>query len=904
MIGQTLGHYLVEGRLGAGGMGEVYRARDTRLGRSVAIKVLPEVFAQDPERVARFDREARVLAALNHANIAALFGFEEQDQRHFLVMELIEGQTLAERIASAPVTVEETLKIAHQIAEALEAAHEKGIVHRDLKPANVKITPEGKVKVLDFGLAKAMEATSTNTTMSNSPTLSLAATNAGVILGTAAYMSPEQAKGFEADQRSDIFSFGCILYEMLTGRQPFQGDTVAEVLAGVLAREPDLTTLPTNLNPRIVELLRRCLEKNPKKRWHAVADTRVEIDAITSDPRGLVIQPEPVVVTKPLWKRAISIAAALLIGGVIAGSAAWYLKPAPQPMVARFPFVLADGQQFTNAGRQLIAVSPDGTQFVYVANQRLYLKPMRELNAIPIQGTEISQGVLNPVFSADGKSLAFWSAADQSYKRIAVSGGAPVTITAGDPPFGVSWSANDEILFGTAAKGIMRVPAKGGKPETIVTVKPDEAAHGPQALPDGQSVLFTLAGSSGGVERWDKAKIVVENLKTHQRKTLIEGGTDGRYVPTGHIVFALSGNLLAVPFDLKKLEVTGGPVPIVEGVRTAGANTGSAHFGFSDTGALVYIPGTGATGVTNVELVLVDRAGMTKKLGLPTGPYSSPRMSPNGKQLAFAFDDGKEQNIFIWDLAGTTSMRRLTFGGKNYFPLWSGDGERVLYRSDRENGQAIYSQRADGTGTAERITPPEIAGAQAPVPNSWSTKNQMFSFMGEKNGDYSVWTYSIPDKKFAIFFDAPSSAQNESAFSPDGKWIAYHSNESGRYDVYVQPVPATGAKFQITRPPGAQGHHPLWSPDGKELFYMSNQQLFSVAVQTQNGFTFGNPIELPIKGISGTTAGNRLYDLTPDGKQFLVMFPPGQSQADGRANLQIQVVLNWFEELKQRVGSK
>ena len=473
-------------------MGEVYRATDTRLGRSVAIKALPDLFALDPERVARFEREARLLASLNHANIAGLHGLEPADGKFFLVMELVEGDTLAERIRRGPIPVEEALGYARQMAEALEAAHEKGVIHRDLKPANVKITPEGKIKVLDFGLAKAMEPGSQagdgRPNVSHSPTLSLNATFAGVILGTAAYMAPEQAKGAATDQRSDIFAFGCVLYEMLTGRQVFTGDTVTEVLASVLKSEADLTLLPPHLNPRLTELIRRCLAKDPKRRWHAAADLRVEIETILVDPQGLAVPARADAPRQPLWKRALPFAATAAVVGTVSAGVAWNVRPAPGAQVARFAIVLPDGQQLTRLGRHNIAVSPDGQSLVYVANNQLYLRTMGDVEARPIQGT--NQDINTPFFSPDGQWIGFYAVPEAKLKKIAITGGASVTIGDFTNPYGAAWGPEDQILLGGGEQGIARVSASGGTPETVIKAEAGEVAHGPQMLPDGNRVMF------------------------------------------------------------------------------------------------------------------------------------------------------------------------------------------------------------------------------------------------------------------------------------------------------------------------------------------------------------------------------------------------------------------------------
>jgi serine/threonine-protein kinase len=777
MIGKVLAQYEIESRLGAGGMGEVYQARDTRLGRNVAVKLLPEIFSRDEDRIARFQREAKVLASLNHHNIAALHGLEQFEHIHFLVMELVDGETLAERLRRGPMPPDEALRLACQIAEALEAAHEKGVVHRDLKPANVKITTESKVKVLDFGLAKAMDSAPSNVTLSNSPTLSMAGTNAGVILGTAAYMSPEQANGFTADARSDIFSFGCVLYEMLAGRQAFQGQTISEILASVLAREPDFSLIPANLNPRINQLLRRCLEKNPKRRWQAIGDVRIEMETILAEPRNLIIEPSVAASRLPLWRRAIPLAATAVLFSVLAGAAVWNLKPSPPAApLARYTFTLPEGQQLPPVSRQIVAIAPDGMEFVYVASNRLYLKSMRELQPIAIQGTESPQGIAMPVFSPDGQSVAFYSVSEQAIKRIAVSGGAAVPVCAADAPLGMSWGENDEIVFGQGTKGIMSVSAKGGQARTLIGGKTNELVHGPQILPGGKAVLFTvLQAGLQGANRWDKAQIVVQPLPSGDR-IILETGSDGRYVPTGHIIYALAGTLLAVPFDAKRLKTSGGPVPLVEGVRITGFLAGSAQFSFSNTGSLIYVEGA-AIGSVPLSLMTVDRNGKTRPVGLPPAPYQSPRFSPNGKQLALVTTDPNENFVSVYDMSGKNALKRLTFGGASQYPLWSGDGERILFMSSREGDGGVWWQRADGAGVAERITKSEPGVANAP--ESWSSSGDLFSISSAKNSgtDNSIWTHSLKDMQTSLFYDKAGSNQHQGHFSPDGRWMVYESNE-------------------------------------------------------------------------------------------------------------------------------
>ena len=905
MIGTKLAHYEITGHLGTGGMGEVYQATDSKLGRSVAIKLLPETFASDADRAARFQREARVLASLNHPNIAAIHGLEADSGRTFLVMELVPGETLAERIQRGPIPVDETLAFAKHIADALEAAHEKGIVHRDLKPANVKITPDGKVKVLDFGLAKATEDSPGQSTLSQSPTLSLAGTQAGMILGTAAYMSPEQAKGLNTDQRSDIFSFGAVFFEMVTGRQAFQGDSVSEVLASILAREPDLSLMPNGLNPKIYDLLRRALEKNPKRRWHAIGDLRVELEAAMAEPlakpqeapQGATASP------KPLWKRAVPVAAAIVLTAALTSAGMWYFTPSTPKPLTRFPVTLAEGQQFTGRGRMVVAISPDGSQMVYAANSRLYHRAMSELEARPIPGTETWTLPINPVFSPDGRSLAFWAASDQTLKRIALTGGASVTLCPADPVFGMSWGA-DGIVFG-GTKGILRVSVDGGKPEVLVSVENGEIAHGPQVLPGGEAVLYTVSTSASNA--WDKAKIFVQPLKPGSaRQLLIDGGADARYVSTGHIVYAYGGTLFAVPFDLRRLQVTGGggQVPVVEGVRrSAGLTTGSAQFSFSDTGSLIYVPGPVSISVgAQITLATLGRQGGLERLKVPLKAYAFPRVSPDGKRVAVSTDDGKDSNVWIYDLDGSTAPRQLTLGGANRYPVWSAN-ERVAFQSDRDGDLAIFWQKADGTGMAERLTKPEQGVAH--IPDSWSRDGKALAYTALKGSEAAVWIYSVQNKKASVFEEKAGARIGRAAFSPGGQWLAYQSTETGTNQIFVQPFPSTGsAKYPIAR-----GGHPFWSIDGREILYNpANGQIAFVGISTGPTFSFGEPTIMQLSGLRSRNpvTDPRVWDVMPDGRKIIGTADASADPTSSGtpAGLQIQVVLNWFEDLKQRMSAK
>ena len=772
MIGRTFAHYEIKARLGAGGMGEVYQATDTKLGRSVAIKILPDKFASDPDRVARFGREAKMLAALNHPNIAAIYGLEESDATHFLVLELAEGETLADRLQRTPIPATEALQIARQIAEALESAHDKGVIHRDIKPANIKIAPDGKVKVLDFGLAKAFAADPVNSQLTNSPTMSLAATHAGVILGTAAYMSPEQAKGtVQIDKRTDLFSLGCVIYEMLTGRQPFQGDSITEVLAGVLAREADLNLLPPNLNPKITDLVRRCLQKDLKKRWQGAGDLRVEIESILANPAGLEVNPSTSGKPK-IWKGAALVIAGLIAGTAIGGLVILRLRPVTAEKPVRFSFELPTGQSFTRAGRQVVTISPDGANIVYVANQQLYIRAIGEMSARPIPGT--SQDPILPFFSPDGQSIGFYAASDGTLKRIAISGGAAVALCKIDAPTGANWEG-DRIVFAQGPKGIFEVAATGGTPKQLAKVSDDEVAESPEFLPGGNAIIFTIAKSTG-TDRFDSARIVVHSLDTNTRKTLITGGSAARYAPTGHIVYALSSALFAVPFDLGKLSVTGGPVPIVESVMRAGTTTDAANFAFSKNGSLVYVPNRAGEGIRN--LAVVDRAtGVPRVLPLPPGSYDHPRISPDGKKLVVQTED-QGGTISVYDLSGTTSIRRLTFEGGNSNPIWSPDNVHVTYQSTKEGKSGIYWQLADGTGVPTRLTTMADGDFQH-RPRSWLNDGKTLIYSVLHNGEWGIWTIQPSgNQKPEVLEDLPNSIQGQPALSPNGHWLAYSSSRN------------------------------------------------------------------------------------------------------------------------------
>ena len=715
-------------------------------------------------------------------------------------------------------------------------------------------------------------------------------TRVGVILGTAAYMAPEQAKGRPADKRSDVWAFGAVLYEMLTGKRAFEGEDVSDTLAAVLRGEPDWNALPPTLPASMRSLLEGSLKKDRRERIadistaHFLLSHRDTVETVTQ-----VSRPLP----WPAWRHTALVIVSVAFGGA-AATGLWKLKPSPVVPVTRFAISLPPGQQLT-LSRQAVGLSPDGTRMVYAAEGRLYLRAMSELESRAIAGTEDG---INPVFSPDGQSLVFW--ADSTLKRIAVSGGVPVTVCPTSPLSGISWGS-DGILFAQMGTGIMRVSPNGGKPEVLVGLNASEGlVHGPQMLPDGATLLFTIAQGSAAAagDRWDKARIVVQSLKTRERKTLIEGGADARYVSTGHLVYALGGTLFAVPFNLGKLEVIGGPVPIVEGVRRAtGVSVGTAHFAFSNSGSLVYVPGPVSAG--KQELFLFDRQGGAEALKLPPGSYGYPRVSPDGKRLAFETSDGKEAMVSIYELSDMSSVRRLTFGGNNRFPIWSADGQHVAFQSDRDGDPAVFWQSVDG-GPAERLTKPDPGTSH--VPESWSPTGDIMLFSVTKGPATSLWMLSVQDRKVTRFDDVRSASfPTDAVFSPDGRWVAYQTGESGAGEgtTYVQPFPPSGTKHQIAR-----GGRPLWSRDGKELFYVpAPGQFMAVTVRTQPGFTFANPVAVPRGFGIADPASPRPFDITPEGR-IVGVATAGQSRVRSTEPAQIQVVLNWIEELKQRVPTK
>jgi Tol biopolymer transport system component len=863
-------------------MGEVYQAHDTKLGRDVAIKVLPEAFAHDAERLSRFQREAKMLAALNHPNIATIHGLEQSGGTSYLVMELVSGETLQERVRRGPLPVGEALTIAKQIAEALEAAHEKSVIHRDLKPANVKVTPEGKVKVLDFGLAKAFEGDATSEDFGNSPTLSRAATMKGVILGTAAYMSPEQARGKSVDKRTDIWAFGCVLFELLTGKQAFHGEDITEILAAVVMKEPAFDALPANISPSIRVLLQRCLRKDRPQRIPDAAAIRIEIEDALSAPATA----EPVAAAqgiRALGRRGLTISLGVLVlVAAITAVAIWNLKPAPAPQpVTRTVITLPPGDRLVGPDQPALALSPDGSHLAYAATRgsiaQLYLRSMDSLEARPISGTE---GAYAPFFSPDGQWLGFM--AGGILRKISVNGGAAVTLGGLVDPRGASWGNDGTIIFQSGSGPLQQVTDAGGAARQLTRVEKEESSHRwPDFLPSGQAVLF--AGGTGGSS--GNSKISAHTIGKGDRRDLIQGGTSPRYATSGHLIFAQGGTLMAVPFDPRKLEIKGTPVPIIEGVAQS-TNTGATQYSISATGVLVYLSG-GVRGAQR-RLVWVNRNGAEQPLTAPGRDYDTPRLSPDGRRVAVEIED----QIWLYDLARDT-LTRFTFeGNSNQNPAWTPDGKRIAFRSNREGPANLFWQLADGSGGLERLS----TNQYAQIPRSWSPDGQLLAFH-ENNPvtQKDIWILRLSDRKAEPFLRTPF-IEGSPAFSPDGHWLAYVSNESGRPEIYVQPYPGPGGKWQISTESGTE---PAWNRNGRELFYRSGKKMMAVDVATQPSFIAGKPRVL-FEGeyfVSQFPLTGTAYDVSPDGQRFLVV-----KEAEQATSItQINVVLNWFEELKQKV---
>jgi len=876
-------------KLGAGGMGEVWQAVDTTLDRTVAIKVLPELFAADPERLARFEREARLLASVNHANIATIHGLHEAGGVRFLAMELVPGEDLAARLARGPLAVDVALGFARQTANALAAAHANGVIHRDLKPANIRITPRGEVKVLDFGLAKALEPLATKgSEPSGAPTVTSAETAAGLILGTAAYMSPEQARGQAADQRADVWAFGCVLYEMLTGRQPFSGATISDLLAAVLRAEPDWAALPPETPPSIRRLLRRCLEKDPERRLHDIADARIEIDDAGREPLEVshAAGPRPSRVPWGLFGAATLVALAVF-------AYAWTRGGSSAPGERQYLAVVVphDLELMVRAsGDQGVAISPDGKRLAFTARREdtvhLYLRSLDSPTAVEVAE---SGGAGNPFFSPDGQWVAF--SAGGKLEKVGVAGGTPAVL--GDAPTarGGSWSPDGTMLIiaPTFNSGLVSIPADGGEPRTITV--PDRAAgerthRWPDILPGGKAVVFTI-GTQTHSANFEDATIAALDVTSPDAKIipLIKGAGIARYSPSGHLVYARSGQLFAVPFDADRLEVTGPATPVLEGVASD-LSSGAADFAIAGNGTLIYRPA--AARGTEREYVWVTRDGRAETITHGGQFILPPSISPDGARVALNVGQGYgEGDLYVYDFARET-MTRLTFDGSRMGAVWTTDGRQIIHGTSWGGREGLYSLPAGGGGTERLLL--KDGGQYAVIPEAVvpSSGQVIFGRSGGLGG-YSVLTFTPGDDAPKPLLVGPS-VEGGTTLSPDGKWMAYASDVSGRYEIYVQPFPGPGGKWQISKD-GGKG--PRWSRDGREIFYTHGDRMMVVPVEINGGFAASDPRELFRFGFARRSNPVRDYDVSPDGKRFIMSRRPD----DESIPREIDVITNFAATL-------
>jgi eukaryotic-like serine/threonine-protein kinase len=908
--GVRFGAYEILAPLGHGAMGEVYRARDTRLGRQVALKVLPEPFAADPDRLARFEREAQLLASMNHPNIAIIHGVEEAHGLRALVLELVEGPTLADRLAEGPMATSAALAIARQIADALESAHEHDIVHRDLKPANVKLRHDGTVKVLDFGLAKALDPVG-GVERTRAPTITdRSMTRAGTVLGTAAYMSPEQATGKPVDTRADIWAFGCVLFEMLAGRRPFEGDQITQVLARVIECDPDWSALPGGTPRHVRRLLRRCLDKDPRRRLRDIGDARADLEVEPSAGDGE--SPAAPAAARPLhaWAMAAAASAALVALGV-----GWWIGAAPAPAaVPRVLRVLVDVSPAdlllgahplertpfgrSRPSRTAIALSPDGRTLAFAARQgdrqAIYLRRLDADRAEPAPGTE---GGDAPFFSPDGAFVAFWSGG--ALRRAALAGGPPVTIVdAPAVPMGASWSDDGRIVY-EQRNVIWSVPSAGGEATRLTRRAADgtEAKHLlPRILPGGRWLLYTVLPTEFG---WDIARVVAQSLETGERRSVLDRAADARYVPTGHLVYMRLGNLMAAPFNLDRLAVTGGETGLVEGVMQAvnasaiPIDTGAGQIAISDEGTLAFVPG-GLHPDFEGAIVSIGRDGSMEAIPVPppVRPYFSPRLSPDGRSLAVATLSLHSHDLWRYELAERT-ITRLTTAGRVEHPVWSHDGTRIAFALAESGTYNLFILRADGSGQPERLT----EGQTIQFPSAWTPDDTALVFY--EGGNINVVSVGTPSQVRVLL--ATPFFERMADVSPDGRWLAYVSDETGQAEVYVQAFPDLGSKRRISIDGGIE---PAWSRDGRRLVYLSPRapeegyRVVELPVATGEVLTVGRAATLFDVPWYTPAIGARAYDLTPDASRFVFVretYPPAAS-----APREIHLVLHWFEELRRR----
>jgi serine/threonine-protein kinase len=888
--GGQIGHYRITSLIGKGGMGEVYRALDTTLKREVALKLLPAPFLQDADRIARFQREAEVLASLDHPNIGPIHGIVEVENARALVLALIEGPTLADRIEAGPFAIDEAIAIAKQVVDALEYAHERGIVHRDLKPANIKLTAEGTTKVLDFGLAKVLEEEPASSSLPNSPTLTMGHTRAGMILGTAAYMSPEQAIGRRVDRRSDIFSFGAVLYEMLTGERAFLGNTTPDVLEAVVKSEPDWSKLPPQTSPAIRNLLSRCLTKDRKERLQAIGEARIVLN------RPDAPQPvHPQTDRRPApWIVATAALAALAAAG-------WWMALKPRPAgskpVMRFATTIAEAK---GGFWPVPILSRDGKLLAYESANRIYIRRINEFEAKPVAGTEGTSDSIPPsfCFSPDDEWIAFESDKYTQLRKVPVNGGAPLTLAevSGRVAGSCDWADDGRIYFADYTTGIERVAASGGRPESLVTSdakKGELTLFAPRLLTGGKQVLFgiaTTAGASGG-------KIGILNLQTHEKRILLESAGTAYYARTGskpssgHLVYFHNGSLLAAPFDVDSLQV-GTPVQVANDV---GGVSDVGFYGVSDSGTLAYLAGGSVDSLPASTLSWVDRQGKDRPLPFPARTRAGiTRISPDGRRAVAPIVDPQTLTTDLWgyDFAGN-HLTRITFGGTNYTPVWAPDSKRLIYWFTNspipQPPGELRSISVDSSAPPVAI----LASSTPLLPNSISPDGKVLLAARNRPGsnDNDLWMVPLDAssaRKPTPWLQSEKFNLGGAAFSPDGRWVSYRSNESGRDEIYVSPYPGPGGKIQVSVDGGTASY---WNRNGREIDFVSGKKVMAVDVQTTDGFRSGIP-----KLLFEVTPDWFILDMAPDTTRFLAT----RWASAAKQSRELRVVLNWFEELRQR----
>jgi Tol biopolymer transport system component len=865
-------------------MGVVYLARDARLDRGVAIKALPQEFAADAERLARFTREAKLLASLNHPNIASIFGLEEAGGARYLVLEYVAGDNLADRLARGALPVEDALAVCAQIAAGIEAAHEAGVIHRDLKPGNVILTEGGVAKVLDFGLARGGEGAESESGLSHSPTMTVGATRAGVLLGTAAYMSPEQARGRSVDRRADVWAFGCVLFECLTGKIAFEGETVSDTLAAVLKSEPDWSALPASTPRTVTRLLHRCLEKDARRRLRDIGDARLEIEEALASLRSGVRDDAiaPAASAAP-WRRALPWAIAALASIVAIAVLVRRLPPSGSSAAVRAPTHVAiafPAQHPIDAGRNIesFAISPDGRRLAYIEDvddgpDRLAVRTLDSFDVSALTGTDFAA---NPFFSPDGEWIAYSNEA--SLAKVPVTGGATVKICDMEEATpGAAWAPDGMIVFpGGWSGGLLRVPASGGEPTPItrLVASRDEVSHRwPQILPDGRHVLFTV--KTANMEWFDDALIEVCDMEGGEAKVVIEGGTFGRYM-SGHIFYVRGGTLFAAPFDLGRLEVTGAARPVAERIVTWPAS-GLAWYAVSATGELVYA--AGGPSLRPTSLVWVDREGRESAITSEPRNYQSPQISPDGSRLA-CWVGAANDKLWLFDLE-RGNLSRLTSGaGNDRGACWSPDGRTITFTSDRAGLGDIFRIPVDGDGSLDTL----LMEPPRDVSSSVSPDGAYLAFMRldpKTGGD--IWLLSLAGDRTPRPFIASSFDEWDARFSPDGRWLAFASDESGEAEIYVTPFPGPVSKTQLSR---GGGEAPRWARESGELFYRTEDSVAVVSLAA-GGTRFGTPRMFCATNYPFVFDGS--YDVAPDGKSLVFAKPDTTRVVVSHLNL----VLNW-----------